>query len=194
MVLHKDSGKNERWEQMKETNPILRSFVSLRQAYDESENPVVSGMRSVTDTIGGWFEETEHAQVQRRMKLLDPTFTLETFERELREYIIPEVVDAYLTADQESLKAWCSEAVSCAVYRWKNAIGLMHADVDVQRVVGNHGAVPAARARQRQQGTGHPASRCECHVTATLESSPPTELFHRSLARRSWRTTFRCSW
>ncbi|EPT01044.1 hypothetical protein FOMPIDRAFT_1121152 [Fomitopsis schrenkii] len=110
MVLHKDSGKNERWEQLKETNPVLRSFVSLRQAYDESENPVVSSVRAVTDTIGGWFEETEHAQVQRRMKLLEPTFSLETFERELREYIIPEVVDAYLTADQESLKAWCSEA------------------------------------------------------------------------------------
>lgn len=112
MVLHKDSDKNERWEQLKETNPMLRSFASMRQAYDESENPVVSSMRAVTDTIGGWFEETEQAHVQRRMKILDPTFSLETFERELREYIIPEVVDAYLSADQESLKAWCSEAVS----------------------------------------------------------------------------------
>ncbi|KAI0725341.1 mitochondria import inner membrane translocase TIM44 subunit [Fomitopsis betulina] len=110
MVLHKDSDKNERWEQLKETNPMLRSFASMRQAYDESENPVVSSMRAVTDTIGGWFEETEQAHVQRRMKILDPTFSLETFERELREYIIPEVVDAYLSADQESLKAWCSEA------------------------------------------------------------------------------------
>lgn len=91
---------------------MLRSFASMRQAYDESENPVVSSMRAVTDTIGGWFEETEQAHVQRRMKILDPTFSLETFERELREYIIPEVVDAYLSADQESLKAWCSEAVS----------------------------------------------------------------------------------
>ena len=114
MVLHKDSPRQERWNRIKETNPVFRKFSDLKEQYDESENPVVSGMRAVTDTIGGWFEETEQAQVQRRMKIMDPTFTLETFERELREYIIPEVVDAYLSADQESLKAWCSEAVSAS--------------------------------------------------------------------------------
>lgn len=45
------------------------------------------------------------------MKNLDPSFSMESFERELREYIVPEVVDAYLSADQEALKAWCGEAV-----------------------------------------------------------------------------------
>jgi mitochondrial import inner membrane translocase subunit TIM44 len=83
----------------------------MRQAYDESENPVVSSLRSVTSTIGGWFEETENAQVIRAFKALDPAFSMDSFERELREYIIPEVVDAYLTADGESLRKWCSEAV-----------------------------------------------------------------------------------
>lgn len=97
---------------MKETNPILRRLVSLREAYDESENPVVASMRSVTSTIGTWFDENETAQVMRLMKALDPTFNKETFERELREYIVPEVVDAYLSADQEALREWCSEAVS----------------------------------------------------------------------------------
>lgn len=87
-------------------------MASLRTAYDESENPIVSSLRSVTSTIGGWFEETENAQVIRMFKSMDPEFTAETFERELREYIVPEVVDAYLTADGESLKKWCSEAVS----------------------------------------------------------------------------------
>lgn len=111
-MLHKDSPKQEAWNRLKEKNPLLRSFVSMRQAYDESEHPVVSSVRSVTQTIGSWFDENENAQVQRLMKLLDPTFTREGFERELREYIVPEVVDAYLSADQEALKAWCGEAVS----------------------------------------------------------------------------------
>lgn len=111
MVLHKDSPKLEAWEKMKEENPVLRKVVELRQAYDESENPAVSSMRSVTETIGSWFDENETAQVMRLMKIMDPDFNRETFERELREYIVPEVVDAYLTADQESLKAWCGEAV-----------------------------------------------------------------------------------
>ena len=83
----------------------------MRQAYDESENPVVSSLRSVTSTIGSWFDENETAQVMRLMKALDPAFNREGFERELREYIVPEVVDAYLSADQEALRSWCGEAV-----------------------------------------------------------------------------------
>ena len=47
------------------------------------------------------------------MRELDPDFRLEAWTGELREYIVPEVVDAYLSADRESLKAWCGEAVSC---------------------------------------------------------------------------------
>lgn len=82
----------------------------MRQTFDESENPVVSGIRSVTQTIGSWFDENETAQVIRMMKAIDPDFQQGDFERELREYIVPEVVDAYLSADQESLKAWCGEA------------------------------------------------------------------------------------
>jgi import inner membrane translocase subunit TIM44 len=97
---------------MKETNPFLRKVVELRKAYDDSENPVVSSVRTVTETIGSWFDENETAQVMRLMKNMDPSFSREGFERELREYIVPEVVDAYLSADQESLKAWCGEAVS----------------------------------------------------------------------------------
>ena len=101
---------------MKETNPLLRQFASWREAYDESENPVVSSMRSVTSTIGSFFDENETAQVMRLMKALDPAFNKEAFERELREYIVPEVVDAYLSADREALKEWCSEAVSASLY------------------------------------------------------------------------------
>ncbi|KAF7317021.1 Mitochondrial import inner membrane translocase subunit TIM44 [Mycena chlorophos] len=110
VVLHKDSPRQEKWNRLKETNPILRSIVSMRQAFDESENPVVASVRSVTDTVGSWFEENETAQVMRLMKNMDPYFTRESFERELREYIVPEVVDAYLSADQAALKAWCGEA------------------------------------------------------------------------------------
>ena len=88
----------------------------MRQAYDESENPVVSSVRSVTSTIASWFDENETAQVMRLMKALDPAFNRESFERELREYIVPEVVDAYLSADQEALRSWCGEAV-CLLLR-----------------------------------------------------------------------------
>ncbi|TFK94126.1 mitochondria import inner membrane translocase TIM44 subunit [Polyporus arcularius HHB13444] len=110
MVLHKDSPRQEKWNELKEKNPLFRSLAELKQQYDESENPVVSSLRSVTQTIGSWFDENESAQVQRLMKAIDPTFNMESFERELREYIVPEVVDAYLSADREALQAWCGEA------------------------------------------------------------------------------------
>lgn len=112
LVLHASSPKQEKWETLKQTNPLLRTLSSWKTAYDDSENPVVSSMRSVTDTVAGWFEENETAQVARMMKALDPGFTQDGFERELREYIVPEVVDAYLSADQEALRAWCGEGVS----------------------------------------------------------------------------------
>ena len=53
---------------------------------------------------------------QETRKIMDPMFDRETFERELREYIVPEVVDAYLSADRESLRQWCGEAVSIVFY------------------------------------------------------------------------------
>ncbi|KAI9449783.1 mitochondria import inner membrane translocase TIM44 subunit [Russula earlei] len=110
LVLHASSPRQERWQQLKETNPILRRVAALQEAYQESENPVVSSLRSVTSTLASWFDENETARVLRSMKLLDPSFSMEAFERELREYIVPEVVDAYLSADNEALKSWCSEA------------------------------------------------------------------------------------
>lgn len=115
MVVHKLSTRQQAWEDMKSTNPVLRKFSELKQAYDESENSFVSGLRTVTDTIGSWFDENETAQVLRIMKNMDPDFSRESFERELREYIVPEVVDAYLSADREALRGWCGEAVSLPV-------------------------------------------------------------------------------
>jgi len=111
LVLHKDAEKNERWDRMKQENAILRQLTNLRRAYDESEHPVVSSVRSVTETIGTWFDESETAQVTKILRAMDPSFEVEAFHRELREYIIPEIVDAYLSADREALRAWCGEAV-----------------------------------------------------------------------------------
>ena len=140
MVLHKDSPRQEAWNRLKETNPLFRTLSSWRQSYDESENPVVSSVRSVTQTIGSWFDENESAQVQRLMKNMDPTFNMEYFERELREYIVPEVVDAYLSADQEALKAWCGEAVRI-LYVYECIDKTDNCILDVQRSLGDDGAV-----------------------------------------------------
>ena len=87
------------------------TFQRLKETYYESDAPAVSAFRSVASTVAGWFDENETAQVIRAIREVDPDFRVDSFTRELREYIVPEVVDAYLSADRESLKAWCGEAV-----------------------------------------------------------------------------------
>jgi import inner membrane translocase subunit TIM44 len=93
----------------------MQRLGAFHVAYQESESPLVTPIRAVTSTIGSWFDENEVAQVTRMMKALDVNFSRDAFERELREYIVPEVVDAYLSADREALTRWCSEAVSALV-------------------------------------------------------------------------------
>jgi len=115
LVFVKASPRAEAWENFKSTNPVMQRLSSLHTAFEESESPLVTPIRAVTSTIGSWFEENETAQVTRMMRALDPGFSREAFEKELREYIVPEVVDAYLSADRESLVRWCSEAVSVCV-------------------------------------------------------------------------------
>jgi len=118
LVTIKTSARQEAWDNFKTTNPLMQQLSSLHTAYQESESPLIMPIRSVTSTIGSWFEENEVAQVTRMMRGMDPCFTREAFERELREYIVPEVVDAYLSADKEALMKWCSEAVSSNLSRY----------------------------------------------------------------------------
>lgn len=87
------------------------------ETYEESDSPFISALRTVTTTVGGWFDENETARVIRSMKEIDPDFRLEKWTGELREYIVPEVVDAYLSADRESLRQWCGEAVGHSLVR-----------------------------------------------------------------------------
>ena len=112
LVLSSTQEPEDTWSQRLKRSEAYQRW---QENYYESENPVVSTLRSVTTTVGGWFEENETARVIRMIRALDPDFQMEAFQRELREYIVPEVVDAYLNADKESLKMWCGEAVSrCA--------------------------------------------------------------------------------
>ncbi|WVN91172.1 uncharacterized protein L203_106427 [Cryptococcus depauperatus CBS 7841] len=86
------------------------SYQRFLENYYESESPLISAIRTVTTKVGSLFEENETAQVIRAMRAMDPAFRIDRWTGELREYIVPEVVDAYLSADRESLKEWCGEA------------------------------------------------------------------------------------
>lgn len=88
----------------------MQSVFGLKSVYQESENPLISTARSITDRVAGFFAENETAMVIKKVRTMDPAFQIETFLQELREYILPEVLDAYVKGDVETLKLWLSEA------------------------------------------------------------------------------------
>lgn len=89
---------------------MMQRLFSAREVYEESENPLISTARSITDRVTGFFAETETAQVIKKFREIDPNFQMEEFLRELREYVLPEVLDAYVKGDIETLKLWLSDA------------------------------------------------------------------------------------
>lgn len=110
VTLHKDAAWKESWRQFRDSNKLMQSLFSVKRTYDESEHPLISVTRNIADRFAGFFAENETAQVIRKFREMDPTFQLEPFLRELREYILPEVLDAYVKGDNEVLKAWLSAA------------------------------------------------------------------------------------
>lgn len=88
----------------------MQRLFSIKETYNESENPLISTARSISDRVAGFFAENETARVIKKFREMDPSFQLEPFLREMREYILPEVLDAYVKGDSETLKLWLSDA------------------------------------------------------------------------------------
>ena len=88
----------------------MQSLFSLKSTYNESENPLITTARSISDRVAGFFAENETAMVIKKFREMDPSFQIEPFLREMREYILPEVLDAYVKGDVETLKLWLSAA------------------------------------------------------------------------------------
>ncbi|RKP32064.1 TIM44 subunit of mitochondria import inner membrane translocase [Metschnikowia bicuspidata] len=98
----------EKWEEFKSQNPVGRGFVVVKEKWDESENGLVSLLRAIFLKISWFFSETEQAQVVKRFRRMDPSFRITDFTRTLTNYIVPEILEAYVTNDQKVLKKWFS--------------------------------------------------------------------------------------
>ncbi|ODV93449.1 hypothetical protein PACTADRAFT_77780 [Pachysolen tannophilus NRRL Y-2460] len=85
-------------------------LAELRFRYEETDNRLISTIRTIIEKIGGFFAETENGRVIRAFKDIDPSFNIEDFNTQLRDYIVPEVLDAYVQGDELILKKWFSEA------------------------------------------------------------------------------------
>lgn len=110
VTLHKDSAWNQSWKSFRDNSPVMQRIFGLGATYRESENPLISTARSVSDRIAGFFAENETAMVIKKFREMDPSFQLEPFLTEMRTYILPEVLEAYVKGDVETLQLWLSAA------------------------------------------------------------------------------------
>ncbi|KAI8962247.1 Tim44-domain-containing protein [Daldinia sp. FL1419] len=110
ITLHKDAAWKEAWRDFRDQNKFVQGLFNMKSVYNESENPLITTARSITDRVAGFFAENETAMVIRKFRSMDPNFQIEPFLQELREYILPEVLDAYVKGDTETLKLWLSAA------------------------------------------------------------------------------------
>ncbi|CAI7591223.1 unnamed protein product [Penicillium discolor] len=110
ITLHKDSAWKDSWKDFKDSNPMMQKLFTIKENYNESENPLISTARSISDRVAGFFAENETAMVIKKFREIDPNFQMEPFLREMRDYMLPEVLDAYVKGDVETLKLWLSDA------------------------------------------------------------------------------------
>ncbi|QDS74235.1 hypothetical protein FKW77_002751 [Venturia effusa] len=108
VTLHKDSAWKEKWNEFRDNSRMMQGLFSLKSTYNESENPLITTARSISDRVAGFFAENETAQVIKKFREMDPSFQIEPFLQEMREYILPEVLDAYVKGDIAVLKLWLS--------------------------------------------------------------------------------------
>lgn len=110
VTVHKDAAWKEAWKDFKDNSKVMQRVFGMGAVYRESENPLISTARSVSDRIAGFFAENETAMVIKKFREMDPSFQLEPFLNEMRTYILPEVLEAYVKGDVETLKLWLSAA------------------------------------------------------------------------------------
>ncbi|KAG4306304.1 hypothetical protein PORY_000292 [Pneumocystis oryctolagi] len=114
IILYKESALKEFWKQFKNNNWPFNRINHWKRSYNYSENPIIEVIKNVTMRIENFWNkltaENETAKIIRLFKNMDPNFRIESFLQELREYILPEVVEAYVKGDAETLKLWLSEA------------------------------------------------------------------------------------
>ncbi|KAK0534837.1 protein translocase subunit [Tilletia horrida] len=105
------------WSRIKAALPFQDQIESMKEKYGESENPVIERVRSWNDSIRSWLlDENETAAAIRLLRRVEPSFTMDAFQRQLREYIAPELVDAMHSANRVILKQWCSERTYSVVF------------------------------------------------------------------------------
>ncbi|KAG5518459.1 hypothetical protein PMAC_002854 [Pneumocystis sp. 'macacae'] len=113
IILYKESIWKEFYRKFRNNSRLFDYIYYWKHLYDRSKNPIIGTIKGTITSIETFssrlFAENETAKVIRLFKNIDSSFRVESFLQELREYILPEVIEAYVKGDMETLKLWLSE-------------------------------------------------------------------------------------
>lgn len=125
IVPSKQSPWSKKWEAFKEklrrhptfkrvtgfSEPVVTKSQEIaedmRERWETSDNPIVHKIQDINESI---FQETDAAISVKEIRQRDPSFSLPEFVAEVQEAIRP-VLHAYIKADVETLKKYCSPEV-----------------------------------------------------------------------------------
>jgi len=112
--LHKDSRFAASWQNFKDNNPVMNKFTDYRVKFEESDNAAARAMRLVTDKVGdifgSAFTRTELSETLTEICKMDPNFEKEQFLKDCEQDFIPNILEAIVRGDLETLQDWCFEA------------------------------------------------------------------------------------
>ncbi|KAJ1530138.1 protein translocase subunit [Nowakowskiella sp. JEL0078] len=90
-------------------------MLSLRRGIEETDSPLMDRVREIF--ASPVFQESEQARVVKAFQSVDPSFNLEEFTSELAEFVVPDIMEAYLSGDAVLLEEWCSERAHAQLTR-----------------------------------------------------------------------------
>jgi import inner membrane translocase subunit TIM44 len=79
-----------------------------REAWETSQNPWVYRVTSVYDTLTA---ESEVTRAVKELRVLDPDFELEDWQRDVVEHTLPQIMKWFLEGRINQLKPWLGESV-----------------------------------------------------------------------------------
>ena len=114
LVTSKTGNAKSLWSKLGFHTPTQKLSSYLRKYIDNSDSLIIqvgrSAVASLAERISSVFAESETARVVKSIKERQPDFRIEEFLRLLRTYVVPEVLEAFVSGDLNTLRKWCSES------------------------------------------------------------------------------------
>jgi len=96
----------------KNNSAFAQKYGQFKNYLDDQDGPLMDSFRNIAGRLQGMLEESEMSKTVKRFTSVHPGFSIEKFIKDCQMLYLPEVLDAYLTGDVETVKKWCGEVVS----------------------------------------------------------------------------------